>query len=80
MNKPPQIPELSNDEPHLARVPAGAPSWITTSLIQLTIKTWQPFYDVQLLPEHALEIIMGAGLMMDVLSSGDGHETVCSTG
>ncbi len=80
MNRPPQSFEPPMDEPHLVCVPAGSPAWITVSLIQHTIKIWQPYYDVQLIPEQAVEIIMGAGRMMDLLSSGEGHETVRRTG
>lgn len=57
-------------------LPAGAPRWVTVELIEHTIRVWQPFYRDQLIPEDALEIIMGIGRMVEVLSSGGDHETV----
>ena len=57
-------------------LPAGAPQWVTIELIEHTIRVWQPFYRDQLIPEDALEIIMGIGRMVEVLSSGGDHETV----
>ena len=61
-------------------VPGGAPPWVTLELIEHTLRVWQPFYRDQLIPEDALEIIMGMGRMVDVLSSGGGHETIRRTG
>ena len=58
------------------RVPAGAPSWVTPELLEHTIRVWQPYYQTQLIPADALEIILSVGQLVDVLSSGDGHETV----
>lgn len=68
------------DQPRAVSVPPGTPAWITASLIEHTIKIWQPYYDVQLIPEHAVEIIMNAGRMIDLLSRGDDHEAVRRTG
>ncbi len=61
-------------------VPGGAPPWVTPELIEHTLRVWQPFYRDQLIPDDALEIIMGMGRMVDVLSSGEGHETIRRTG
>lgn len=79
MAKPPRERRTPNVEPSVVRVPAGAPSWITAELIEHTTRIWQPFYEEQLIPEQAMEIIMNMGRMMDLLSSGDGHEAVCRT-
>ncbi|MBL8827451.1 MAG: hypothetical protein JNM18_10785 [Planctomycetaceae bacterium] len=62
------------------RIPAGAPAWITLELIEHTIRVWQPFYQKQLIPEDALEIIQGIGRLLKELSHGDDHETVRSPG
>jgi hypothetical protein len=66
----------SRSTPATIRVPAGAPSWVTPELLEHTIRVWQPYYQVQLIPADALEIIMSVGQLVDVLSSGDSHETV----
>ena len=60
-------------------VPAGAPSWVTEELIELTLKTWQPFYPNQLIEQDALEMIMGVDQMFGVLSRESSNETICST-
>lgn len=72
-------PERSH-RPPAAVVPAGAPHWVTLELIEQTIRTWQPFYADQLIPEDALEIIMGADRMFDLLSKGHHNETIRRTG
>jgi hypothetical protein len=59
-----------------AVVPAGAPSWVTPDLIEHTLRVWQPFYQQQLIPEDALEMIRGVAGIVEVLSSGADHETV----
>lgn len=71
------------DRPHsdetsrpAAEVPAGAPAWVTPELIEHTLRVWQPFYQHQLIPNDALEIIRGVAGIVDVLSSGADHETV----
>ena len=64
----------------VATVPAGAPPWITPELIEHTLRVWQPFYEDQLIPEDALEIIMSVDRVSDLLSSGGRHETIRSTG
>ena len=72
-------PRSTEHTPTQMRVPAGAPRWITSELIALTIRVWQPFYPDQLIPEDALVIITGVSRMVDILSGGD-HETVRSPG
>lgn len=62
-------------EPAAVRVPPGAPLWITPELIALTLQVWQPYYEQPLTAENALEILMGAGRMIDVLSD-DGSSSV----
>ncbi len=57
-------------------VPPGAPSWVTAELIEQTLRVWQPYYQDPLIPEDAMEMIMAAGRMIDVLSCGGGHEAI----
>ena len=51
-------------------VPDGTPDWITAELVELTIRVWQPFYDDVVTPEEAVTMILNAGRLYDVLSSG----------
>ena len=57
-------------------VPSGAPAWVTPELIQKTLAVWQPYYERELIPEDALEIIMGASQLFHCLSEGHSHEAV----
>lgn len=61
-------------------VPAGAPSWVTADLINLTMRIWQPFYTHQLIPEDALEMIMGVDRLFEIMSREPGHEKVRRSG
>lgn len=78
---PPTSPSFESPSDGLAivNVPEGAPAWVSASLIRDTIKIWQPYYHVQLHPVDALEMIMGASRLMDLVSSGDHHEAVRGT-
>ena len=64
----------------VSTTPAGAPAWVTPELIEHTLRVWQPFYEYQLIPEDALEIIMSVDRVADLLSSGGRHETIRSPG
>lgn len=61
-------------------VPAGAPSWVTAELIELTLKTWQPFYSHQLIESDALEMIAGVDRLFGVVSRGRSNEAVRGAG
>ncbi len=76
MAKPSQPTEPKSDEPEAVRVPAGAPCWITPELIEHTLRVWQPYYENQLIPEGALEIMMGVSRLVEVLSRGVDDEAV----
>lgn len=54
----------------LCEVPPGAPSWVTTELIEQTLKIWQPFYAKTLIPDDALEMILSVDRMFDFVSRG----------
>ncbi len=61
-------------------VPAGSPSWVTEELIELTLKTWQPFYSHQLIETDALEMIVGVDQLFGVMSRGRCNEAIRGTG
>lgn len=56
----------------IAVVPSGAPSWVTPELIAHTLHVWQRFADHPLTPDDALEIINGAGLLIESFSGERG--------
>ena len=51
-------------------VPAGAPDWITTELVEETIRVWQPYFKDVLTPEEAVTMIRNVGWLFQALSSG----------
>lgn len=61
-------------------VPPGAPSWVTADLIDQTLKVWQPFYAHQLIPEDALEMIVGVDQLFSMVSRDFRNETLRSSG
>ena len=63
-----------------ARIPAGAPSWVTAELIERTLKTWQPYYSHQLIEADALEMIMGVDQLFGVVSRDNSNEKIRRTG
>ncbi len=54
-------------------VPSGAPSWVTPELIAHTIRVWQRFSEQPMTPDDALEIINGAGRLIESFSSERGN-------
>jgi hypothetical protein len=51
-------------------IPAGTPDWITTELVEQTIRVWQPYYQALVTPEEAVTMILHAGRLFQALSSG----------
>ena len=49
-------------------VPSGAPPWITTELIEDTIRVWQPYYHEPLTPDDAVAMMMNVGELFDAVS------------
>jgi hypothetical protein len=49
---------------------AAHPAWIGEELIQATLRVWQPYYDVPLTRQDAIEIILAAGSLFTVLMRG----------
>lgn len=52
------------------RIPAGAPNWVTETLIDQTLEIWQPYYSYRLTREDALVIIKNVGRLFEVMSRG----------
>jgi len=48
-------------------VPSGAPAWVTDELIQLTLDTFDSHYEKPLKPEDALEILLNATNLMELI-------------
>jgi hypothetical protein len=62
--------QRSSAEHHDSRlfaVPAGAPSWITSELIEKTISVWQRFYRHRLTAAEAVEMLISVGNLFGVL-------------
>jgi hypothetical protein len=59
---------------------SGLSSWISETLIEATLRIWQPFYAQPLTREDAIEMITTVGRLFSVLSRGDGHEKLCGSG
>jgi hypothetical protein len=59
----------NREDAHPSTVPAGTPNWITDELIEVTIRTWQPYYEAPLSTDDAIEIIRNAALLFDALSA-----------
>ncbi len=77
---PSELPErMSDADEAIVRALLDAPDWVTVELVVLTIKVWQPFYEEQLIPTDAVEIITNAGQLFDAIS-GSNDETIRGTG
>lgn len=50
------------------QLPPGTPAWITTSLIDLTLKVWQPYYKEPLSSQDAVTIVLNVGKLIGILS------------
>ena len=59
--------ETSKDSGTGNGIPPGAPCWVTSELIQETIKIWQPYYVESLTDSDALDMIVSVGRLLDVL-------------
>lgn len=62
---------MSKDSPSTdiePSVPPGTPSWITSELIALTLKTWQRFSQTLLTPQDAVTMILNVSQLQRVLA------------
>jgi len=78
--KPDNSSRTTQDHDRSCSVPAGAPGWVTVELMQQTRRVWQPYYREPLNALDLLEMILGVGRMLDLLSQGTDHETVRRVG
>ena len=58
-------------------VPDGAPSWITSELINETIQVWQRFYEESLNEKDALVLLLNVSELIEVVEGGEKDEEVC---
>ena len=57
--------------------PRGSPDWVTAELIADTISTWQPYYQIHLTQEQAIEILLSVGSFLDLaVLEGENGEAV----
>lgn len=49
-------------------VPPGTPNWITSDLIEATVRVWQPFYNEPITSEVAVEMLIRVGQLFGALS------------
>lgn len=51
-----------------ADIPRGTPEWITSSIVEKTIKIWEKRAGIPISSEEAVGIILRVSTLMDVLS------------
>ncbi len=49
-------------------LPPATPPWITPELVELTLRTWQPYYAHPLTVEEAIDMIRQAGRLFDAFT------------
>jgi len=54
-------------EAHRPILPAGTPTWISAELVEMTLKTWQPYYRKLLTIDDAIGIIRDTSLIFQIL-------------
>ena len=45
----------------------GLPAWISSELIEDTIRVWQPYYEHRLTIDDAIQILIGVDRLLEVL-------------
>ncbi len=55
-------------------LPTGAPAWVTPELIELTIHTWQPYYEQPLAADEALQLLLAANGLLRMLTTSQEHD------
>ena len=70
MKRSSQSDTASSSSRSVECVPAGAPNWVTETLIDKTLEIWQPYYSYRLTREDALVIIKNVGRLFEVMSRG----------
>ena len=59
---------MANSENDSIVVPPGAPAWATATLIEHTIRVWQPYYANPLTVEDAIDMMQAVGQLVTLLS------------
>ena len=58
-------------DPHFEKadknLPPGCPGWISTELIENTLRTWQPFSTAPLTTDDALEMIVNLSQLFEAV-------------
>ncbi len=52
---------------HAVDTPPGTPRWITPTLVELTLRVWQPHYRDPLSIDEAVRILLRMGALVDAL-------------
>jgi len=55
-------------------LPPGLPAWISAEAIADTLRTFQPYYEQTLTVDDAIEMLMAAGNLFDVLKDDSNAE------
>ena len=71
---PRKQPTKSNISSPTVTRPHGAPDWVTGELLAETIAAWQPYYAEDLTADQALEILLAAGRLFEVLGAAEDEE------
>ena len=58
-----------SEESASIHLPAGTPAWISSELVEQTLKVWQPRYSEPLSVEDAIAILTGASGLMRALAA-----------
>jgi hypothetical protein len=62
-----QVTKIGEKQAATAKVPAGAPHWVTPELIAKTKRVWQRYYPEPLTDEAALGIVLDWSVAIDAL-------------
>ena len=63
----PLVPQPRGSASRGSGLPPGTPAWITSDLVALTLKVWQPHYKEPLSPQDAVTIVLNVGKLFGVL-------------
>lgn len=59
---------MAHSENNSTVVPPGAPAWVTATLVEHTLRVWQPYYANPLTVEDAIDIMQAVGQLVTLLS------------
>jgi hypothetical protein len=61
-------------------VPKGLPTWITSNVIDDTLRTFQPFYEHHMTVDEAVGILLSMGTLFGVLKGAERVEIETEAG